>query len=267
MTDSTDSVSRRRVLATIGGGSLTALAGCSAKKPKNVDKSRYQKPEIATTDRWKLQQEILAPRKIATLGAYTSGEIYTDTQLSNSLDIVPGEINQPLAAFFAAQVNIFTAGWGGNLLYGFVGSQKILNKAGPTIRQKLRNQFNLRNISGVSSNGEKPKRAEAHKELSGEFPLKRIKEVTLENGKTETVALSGTFPVRIFSSCWQVADSEDYLLVGGAYPESDHTKLVGSLTSGRGVGIDVTVRIDLGFEPEEIRSRILHRIGEVSPRT
>jgi hypothetical protein len=252
------------MLAAISSGILATAAGCSSSRPNNVDQNRYQKPEIPITDRWIKREDIRIPQKIVTLGAYTAGEIYTDTKLGEYLDIVPGGIEQPLAAFFAAQVNLFQANIGGDLLYGIANSQRVLNRAEPRIRRRLRQQFNLENLDVNSSSGPKPNRSTAHRELTGSFPINRTEEVTLDNGSTEQVMLSGAVPVRILSSCWRIPDSEDLLLVGGAYPESSQIVLKGPLTSAQGIGIDVTVTINLGFNPREIRARILERSADVS---
>lgn len=264
MTTSESFISRRNLLIALSSCTLATTSGCSATRPKSVDQSRYQLPEIPTTERWVKQDDIRIPLEIATLGAYSAGEIYTDEQLKRSLEVLPGEIDQPIAAFFAAQVNLFQAGFGGDLLYGFADSHRVLDQAEPKIRQKLRRQFNLKNVEESPPDGSKPRRATAHKELTGTFTIQRTRDVELENGQTERVNLIGSIPIRILLSCWQVTDSEDLLISGGAYPESSIVVLQGPLTSARGIGIDVTVDVDFGFNPTSIRERIVRLVSEVT---
>lgn len=267
--DSSSHLSRRRLLITAGTTAMLGIAGCvSTKRPKQINEGRFVSPDISPTGRWEKQEDpIRIPLTIkkVPVGIYAAGSVYADTELD--LDILPTEFDQPLVVFFAAQLNVFNEGLGGDLFYGQITPKQAIENAGAEIKKELRNTYAIESLERASSLTPMPDRARAHRELRGVYPIEKSQDVTLSDGTVSTVLLSGSIPVRVFYGCWKSPSSEDLLLVGGAYPEDNEITLAGPVTGERGEGIDATIDVTFSFEPEALRSEIIDELSNVSFRT
>jgi hypothetical protein len=248
---------------------VLSLAGCvSTKRPKQINESRFVSPDISPTGRWEKQEDpIRIPLTIkkVPVGIYAAGSVYADTELD--LDILPTEFDQPLVVFFAAQLNVFKEGLGGDLFYGQITPKRAIENAGAEIKDELRNTYAIESLDRASSLTPMPDRSTTHRELRGVYPVEKTQDVTLPDGTVSTVQLTGNIPVRVFYGCWKSPSSEDLLLVGGAYPENNEITLTGPVTGEYGEGIDATVDVTVSFEPEALRSEIIDELSNVNFRT
>lgn len=260
-----EGISRRRILAGIGSVAITSSAGCTAKTVKNPPKDQFKNPSISIGEEWKKLDEIRSARRFLHTGISTSGAIYSNQRLKSSLNIIPGELDMPVAACFAAQVNLYQRGWGGDLGYGALDPERVLNSASIQIKRKLKNQFGLQEVTTAKSNHEITENVEVQREFRGQVYFSREKSVNLNDGTSKKVTLTGNLPVRIIVGVWRISDSEDMLLVGGAYPESNLVILSGSVTSDSGKGIDAEVVVDLDFSSREIWRSIRKVLSDVQP--
>lgn len=261
--------SRRKLLATLGAGATVGLAGCmNMKRPKSVSKNKYQTPQLDPPSRWQTIGTIQVPRTVKNrLSIYTSGKIYTDTVITDRVnELLPQEVNTPLVALFACQVNVFQSGWGGDLLFGVASTKRVLNGTEGALKRILRKKYGIREFEKVTAETPQPKRSKGHRELRGTYHLPaQSQSVELPNGETKTVQFESTVPIRIFFSSWPIPDSEDFMLVGGVYPEKTVLTSTESVTEGLGVGIDATIEVDLGFSPQTARDRIIKQLKTAKP--
>lgn len=263
--------SRRKLLAAGGSVAALSLAGCAeTKRPKSIDESQYKEPTISLPSRWQQEDKIRIPLTVkdVPLSLYTAGQIYTDpVPTSRVSSILPFELDVPLVALFACRVNVINSGIGGDFLYGIANPKRTVKKSEPKLRAILSNKYGISNFKNTESLVSKPEQAKAHREIIGEYqapPYPQI--IELPDGRKEKVEITGNVPVRVFFSSWPVPNSEDLILVGGAYPDTGNITDRNSITGEFGTGIDAEISIDLGINPSHVRQRIVDHLNTVSAR-
>lgn len=166
--------------------------------------------------------------------------------------VFPESLNTPLVAAFITQIDIRRNGPGRDVAFGLIDGGKIIKNADSSIRESLKKDFGISDPGQVTGERSQPSQADAHRGLQGECTLSETRDVTLRDGDTETtIELTGTVPIRVSLSTWEVEESEDYLLVGGVYPESRISLLQGQITEG----IAAEIRIDV----ERVIERLPHQ--------
>lgn len=259
---------RRQFLTAVGAASTVGLTGClSPSKPEQVNPKQFRWPKVNALTGWEESREIRKPQTLAagTIGIYTAGSVYTNTRLKQSIKLLPQSIDQPLAAYFAAQIHLFENSFPGGLALGFISSERIQSQANAEIKSLLKNQFDLDSLREVPSFGSSIERATNSQALRSEYEVTVTETVALPDGTSKTVGLSGELPIRIFYGLWKDSKTGDFLLSGGAYPSTSRIELNGSVTGGRSKGIDATVDVDLGFDPSKIQEQIITAIKRIEP--
>lgn len=268
--DESSRISRRNVLGGLGLGAAAALSGCIAMKtPDQIEPEKYIDPEITLPSQWKKLGEIKDPRTVKDLplSVYTSGEIYSNTPLTKRVSgVLPNRLSVPLVSLFACHINVFQTGPLGNWLFGQATPKRVINSAENTVKQVLSDDYQIRNFNEVKASDLQPEKATAHRELTGYYQIDSApQEVELPSGKTETIKIQGSVPIRVFYSSWSLEGSEDLMLVGGAYPEVRNIKSPATITDELNKGIDVIINVDLGFDPHDARSQIVNELDSLSP--
>lgn len=177
----------------------------------------YLYPQIGSSTDWRPYGEpieVTVPSR-SNVKSSTAGRISEDTSNTDVRKVFPESLNTPLVAAFITQIDIRRDGPGGDVAFGLIDGGKIIKNADSSIREILKKDFGISDPGQVTGERSQPSQADAHRGLQGECTLSETRDVTLRDGDTETIELTGTVPIRVSLSTWEVEESEDYLLVGG----------------------------------------------------
>lgn len=251
-------VNRRKYLAGVVAGAST-LAGCSSQS-ENSGKSNvnvaWPKVTDSQIDSWK--QVDKRKKKHASQGGVTPHErtyIYQNAALRKEVKTKTlGEFDSTLATFFASHIDL--RGW----TTSFANEKKIGKNLVPQFRKQLKNN-GVKDVREISPNSPKPNPESGTKvyEFRGNYPTPPIeKEVNILDSKKRKVKFEADkIPVTGLVAVWKT-ESGHAFAAGGAFPAGSYDKTdTISVTSEEGDGIDVTVSIDLGLRPHQLRQEII----------
>lgn len=246
---------RRTFLASATAAGLAALAGCSTASaevpPPELPTERLDEQGYELIDQ---EQETVFEESLAgmTLTASAHTVVYEDVPLTEDVtERTLGIVEGPLTTFFATRVGFSPAL---DDLPGGIGRSQILDLVEENAVESFRQQLASYGVEDVTEVTEEVMVTDSgidadRTEFEGvvpfdgvEFPVTQDRTVEIE---ADDVSVQGWLAV------W--FDDGDTLVAGGVHPgETFEESVSESLSSG----IDVSIEIDMGLEPDLYREEI-----------
>ena len=252
---------RRTFLATVGAGTLGALAGCQTAVGAVAPPSVPQ--ENLDDGGWTLREEtddetvFEETYSVVTVEAVATSRTYADAVLREQVRTdTLGTVDTDLALFSATRVDIAPA----VDELGPVQSE-VAGEIRDHAVSQLRQQLDAAGIQGLEETGtDTLSVAGGHEadlvELQGTYPVSDIT-FPVQEGTTITIE-GGALPIEAPLAVW--AADGNYLIAGGAYPAGNFTRETESTLSD---AISVSVDVDLGLTPDAYREELLGLVTAV----
>lgn len=267
---------RRDFVRTAAGtAAITSLAGCNSSTGTS-DEEAEDVPapvpskellneggwnEIASTNERILDRNMLGGRVHVT--ADTHSRYYEDAELRKEMkEKTMSHFDAPLSAFSANRIALNPSP--ADLPFG-VGVDEVLDLITDQVLTQFESRLKKSNIENVRKQGER----EISVATGGEAALNDFAadyrysamEIPIpgQEGERKTLSIEGgTLGINALLAVWR--NGEDVMVAGGAHPAENFTKTVEKdLTDG----IQVTVDLDFGLEPEEYEEELLGLIKSV----
>ncbi|MDL5362282.1 twin-arginine translocation signal domain-containing protein [Halalkalicoccus sp. NIPERK01] len=264
-------MNRRDFLRSAGATAVAVgVAGCSTSESGNVnvEDGRYPYPSIPerALDGWELTDRRAehSRRRFAGTGLdqHTRTELYEFARLSEEVaEKTLGQFEGDLGVFFASRIT-------------FEGYASYLADAGRVADGGLGEMtaemeaMGITDVTEVEPTDPRPTAADgqALREVVGAYPVEDLSlEAELPGDARRTFEVEGgEVPVRGFLTAWKTGRRTAYV-AGGAYPDGDFVREspVSVTGDGRGDGIDVTVSVALGLDPEAYREELVGLVERV----
>lgn len=262
---------RRDFLRSAGATAVAAgVAGCSTSDSgTDADgEDGYSYPSIPeeALDGWTLSDRRAEDERRRFAGVaivrHTRTEVYEFTRLSEAVaEKTLGQFEGDLGAFFASRTTF--EGYASYL----VDAELVADEGLQEMVAEMES-MGVTDVREVEPREPLPSAADeqALREVVGTYPVEDVSfETELPGGARQTFEIEGgEMPVRGILAAWKPGRRTAYV-AGGAYPDgSFERESVESVTGdGRGDGIDVTVSVDLGLEPEAYREEVVGLVERV----
>ena len=192
----------------------------------------------------------------ADIIGHTRTRIYESTALRTDVrKKTLGQFDNTLASFFATNIDLrghWTAA---------VSATEIGKRLQPEIRKEFKKQ-GIQQVREITPSQPAPDVGGSHStfyEFEGQYPAPTItREVEIPDvGKRTLKIEGGTIPVAGLLAVWK-QDHGTALAGGGAYPKENYFESdTISVTGSEDDGINITVSVDLGLQPTQIRREII----------
>lgn len=249
---------RKFLIGTVGGMSL--LAGCSSPTGSSDDSSAdvaWPKVTNPQLDRWKKTgQRKERHEEIYGVTPHERTYIYENTALRKAVkQKTLGQFDSTLAMFFASHLDLR------GLTTIAASEKRIGDELVPIFRKRMK-QNGIKNVRKVSPSSPKPNPSSGTKvyEFRGIYSTPEItKQVRIPNvGNRKLTIKADQLLITGLVAIWKVKSGQAFA-AGGAFPAEPYIKSdTISVTSKKGDGIDVTVSIDLGLQPRQLRQEIIN---------
>lgn len=249
---------RRELLASVAGG-VSLLAGCSSPSGSS-DGSNADVAWPSVTDprleRW--ERTGRRKKQHAAQGGVTPHErtyIYENSALRTEVDEKTlGQFDGTLATFFASHVDLR------GLTTALASEERIGRNLMPLFEAELKRN-GIENVRSVSPRKPKPSPSPGTEvyEFGGAYSTPEItKRVEIPNVGERTLSIeAGELQITGLVAVWKVESGRAFA-AGGAFPAEpyDESDTI-SVTGEEGDGIDVTVSVDLGLRPGQLRREVI----------
>ena len=258
-------MNRRTFLGSLVGGSLALIAGCSSPGESTEDTQSLDDVEWPETTsnrlrRWNETGTKTLSFKTEVYGAdivgHTRTRIYESTALrTDARKKTLGQFDNTLASFFATNIDLrghWTAA---------VSATEIGKRLQPEIHKEFKNQ-GIQQIREITPSKPTPDVGGSHSmlyEFEGQYSVPTIaRAVEIPDVGRRTLKIEGgTIPVAGLLAVWK-QDHGTALAGGGAYPKENYFESdTISITGSEDDGINITVSVDLGLQPAQIRREII----------
>ncbi|WP_158055646.1 hypothetical protein [Halorussus halophilus] len=260
-------MNRRKYLLGVGG--LGALAGCTSNSETTVNEDVPESvawPSVETGNSWHRARQRSARYERETLGinvtAFERTRVYENAALRKRIEKQTlGQFEGSLASFFASHIDLR-----GSATVA-ASSGKISELVAPKFREQL-GSHGVENVEEVEAISPKPDVGglqAVFKEYRGAYPTPKIeKTVHIDGvGKRRISAEARELPVAGFYAVWKDGTGTAYA-AGGAYPaENFSEEETISLSASKGEGVDLVVRVNLEFGPEQLREELVSLVEGV----
>lgn len=238
---------------------MSLLAGCNSPSGSSDNSNAdVAWPNVTDSklDRWTKTGQ--RKKKYEKQGGVTPHErtyIYENTALRKEVkQKTLGQFDSTLATFFASHIDLR------GLTTIAATEEKIGKNLVPPFRKQLK-QNGIKNVRKVSPQNPKPRPDSDTKiyEFRGSYSTPQItKQVNIPNVGKRTLSIEADqLPITGLVAIWKVKNGQAFA-AGGAFPAEPYDKSdTISVTSEEGDGIDVTVSIDLGLRPRQLRQEII----------
>lgn len=254
-------MNRRTFVATLGAGTLTALAGCQTAVGSVAPP---QVPQDALEDGgWELRNERTEETVFeetygpVTVEAVATSRTYADAALREQVrEDTLGTVDTDLALFSATRIDMAPAVDELGPVQGEVQS-RIRESAVAQLRSRMESA----GITGVEQTGTDTLSVAGGAtadltELAGVYTIEDIQFPVRDD---TTIAMEGAdLTVEARLAVW--AADGNYLVAGGAYPAENFTRETESALSD---AITVSIDVDLGLTPEAYREELLDLVTAV----
>jgi hypothetical protein len=267
--DNTGSTNRRTLLAILGTGSISALAGCGSNTPSaqgEVSEKHVPAPSLDVGEKWELVTPDSKPRvmqkgSISLLDWTAVGHTvqYEHTRLRERIkEDTFGEVDRPLVMAFAARVDIFPRQ--ASFATG-IKSGKIDDSLSSNLKSAME-EFGVKNVSQQSPIEDPNLPAKKLQVITGEYP---IDAVTIEgvdiphSDRTQLKFGGNRLPIQGVIGRWKEGGS--ILAGGGVYPLQDFEQ---NREINMSDSISLEIGIDLGLSPRTHKNEVFDFIRSVS---
>lgn len=255
-------MNRRTFVATLGAGTVTALAGCQTAvgsvAPPQVPQDALE------AGGWELRNERIEETvfeedySVVTVEAVASGRTYADAALRDQVRAdTLGTVDTDLALFSATRIDMAPA----VDELGPVQSE-VQSRIQDNALAQLRSRMESAGIADVEGTGSDTLEVAGGTtadltELAGHYPIEDIQFPVRED---TTIEIEGAdLRVEALLAVW--AADGNYLVAGGAYPAENFTRETESDLSD---AINVSIDVDLGLTPEAYRGELLDLVTSVT---
>lgn len=253
---------RRTFIAVTAGAGLAGVSGCVAEASPRPPQVSEEQLDDGGWELLKRETEEVFTQEFAgqEVTATANTELYTNARLSEDLsEKTLDQMNGQIVSFFASRV---TFDPDVTNLPGGVGRGEILDQVEDESRKNLRDQMTAAGIEDVEQVDEGSLTVETGEEarqtdFEGVFSFDAIEFPVTDD---ESIELDGEpMTVNGHLAIWHHEDS--VLVAGGAYPAENYDETIEKELSS---AIDVTVDIDLGLDPDAMRTELFDLVTTVS---